>query len=34
VQNPVSSMYSLPLNSTVDFGAPNGNAYFFNLQSQ
>lgn len=30
VQNPVSSMYSLPLKLTVDFGAGNGSAYFFN----
>lgn len=30
VQNPVSSMYSLPLKLTADFGAPNGSAYFFN----
>ena len=30
VQNPVSSMYSLPLKLTADFGAPDGNAYFFN----
>lgn len=32
VQNPVSSMYSLPLKLTVDYGAPNGSAYFFNVQ--
>jgi hypothetical protein len=31
VQNPVSSMYSLPLKLTADFGAPNGSAYFFNV---
>ena len=31
VQNPVSSMYSLPLKLTVDYGAPNGSAYFFNV---
>ena len=31
VQNPVSSMYSLPLKLTVDSGAPNGSAYFFNV---
>ena len=30
VQNPVSSMYSLPLKLTADFGAPNGSAYFIN----
>lgn len=30
VQNPVSSMYNLPLKLTVDYGAPNGSAYFFN----
>jgi hypothetical protein len=30
VQNPVSSMYSLPLKLTADFGAPNGSAYFVN----
>jgi hypothetical protein len=31
VQNPVSSMYSLPLKLTVDFGAPNSSAYFLNV---
>jgi hypothetical protein len=31
VQNPVSSMISLPLKFTADFGAPNGSAYFFNV---
>ena len=31
VQNPVSSMISLPLKFTADFGAPNGTAYFFNV---
>lgn len=31
-QNPVSAMYSLPLKFTVDFGAPNGSAYFLNIQ--
>lgn len=31
VQNPVSSMYSLPLKLTADFGAPNGSAYILNL---
>jgi len=30
-QNLVSSMYSLPLKLTADFGAPNGSAYFFNI---
>ena len=30
-QNPVSSMYSLPLKLTADFGAPSGSAYFFNV---
>jgi hypothetical protein len=30
VQNPVSSMYSLPLKLTADFGAGDGSAYFFN----
>ena len=30
-QNPVSSMYSLPLKLTVDFGAANGEALFFNV---
>jgi hypothetical protein len=30
VQNPVSSIYSLPLKLTVNFGAPDGSAYFFN----
>jgi hypothetical protein len=28
VQNPVSSMYSLPLKLTADFGAATGSAYF------
>ena len=31
VQNPVGAMYSLPLKLTVDSGAPNGSAYFFNV---
>lgn len=31
VQNPVSSMISLPLKFTADFGAPNGSAYIFNV---
>ena len=31
VQNPVGAMYSLPLKLTVDFGAPNGSAYFLNV---
>lgn len=31
-QNPVSAMYSLPLKLTVDFGAPDGSAYFLNIQ--
>ena len=31
VQNPVSSMISLPLKFTADFGAPNGSAYFLNV---
>ena len=30
-QNPVSSMYSLPLKLTVDFGAPDSEAVFFNV---
>jgi len=30
-QNPVSSMYSLPLKLTADFGADDGSAYFFNI---
>ncbi len=30
-QNPVSSMYSLPLKLTLDFGAPNDEAIFFNV---
>jgi len=30
-QNPVASMYSLPLKLTVDFGAPNSEAVFFNV---
>jgi hypothetical protein len=31
VQNPVGAMYGLPLKLTMDFGAPNGSAYFFNI---
>ncbi len=31
VQNPVSSMYSLPFKLTVDFGAGDGSAYFLNI---
>ena len=31
-QNPIASMYSLPIKTTVDFGAPNGEALFVNLQ--
>jgi hypothetical protein len=30
-QNPVSSMYSLPLKLTLDFGAPDDEAIFFNV---
>jgi hypothetical protein len=30
-QNPVSSMYSLPLKLTLDFGAPKDEAVFFNV---
>ena len=30
-QNPVSSMYSLPLKLTLDFGAPDDEAVFFNI---
>ncbi len=30
-QNPVSSMYSLPLKFTADFNAPNGSAYIMNV---
>jgi len=30
-QNPVASMYSVPTKLTVDFGAPNGEAVFFNV---
>jgi hypothetical protein len=32
VQNPVGAMYSLPLKFTFDFGAPNGEASFLNIQ--
>ena len=32
VQNPVGAMISVPIKQTVDFGAPNGTAYFLNLQ--
>lgn len=31
VQNPVSSMISLPFKFTADFGAPNGSAYLLNV---
>ena len=31
VQNPISSMISVPLKFTADFGAPDGSAYFFNV---
>ena len=31
VQNPVSSLISLPLKFTADFGAPNGSAYILNV---
>lgn len=31
VQNPVSSMYSLPLKFSADFGADNGSAYIMNI---
>ena len=30
-QNPVASMYSVPLKLTVDFGAPDSEAVFFNI---
>jgi len=32
VQNPVGSLISVPFKSTWDYGAPNGTAYFMNLQ--
>lgn len=32
VQNPVGSLISVPFKSMWDFGAPNGGAYFMNLQ--
>lgn len=32
VQNPVASMYSLPFKFTFDYGAPNGEASFLNIQ--
>lgn len=32
VQNPVGALISVPLKTTVDFGAPNGSALFINLQ--
>jgi len=32
VQNPVGAMYSLPLKFTFDYGAPNGEASFLNIQ--
>jgi hypothetical protein len=31
-QNPVSNLISVPLESTFDFGAPDGSAYFLNAQ--
>ncbi len=31
-QNPVGAMYSLPFKFTMDFGAPDGSAYFLNIQ--
>ena len=31
-QNPVGAMISVPLKNTFDFGAPNGTAYFLNIQ--
>jgi hypothetical protein len=31
-QNPVSAMYSLPFKFTFDYGAPNGEASFLNIQ--
>ena len=32
VQNPVGAMYSLPLKFNFDYGAPNGEASFLNIQ--
>jgi hypothetical protein len=32
VQNPISSLISLPLKFTFDYGAPNGGASFMNIQ--
>jgi hypothetical protein len=32
VQNPIADMISVPIETTVDFGADNGSAYFINLQ--
>jgi len=32
VQNPVGAMYSLPLKFSFDYGAPNGEASFLNIQ--
>ena len=32
VQNPVGSLISVPFKFTADFGAPNGSAFFLNLQ--
>ena len=31
-QNPVANLISVPLESTFDFGAPDGSAYFLNVQ--
>jgi hypothetical protein len=31
-QNPVGAMISVPLKNSFDFGAPNGTAYFLNIQ--
>lgn len=32
VQNPVGSLISVPFKNTLDFGAPDGSAYFLNIQ--
>src|SRR5210317_1611265 len=32
VQNPISSLISLPFKFTFDYGAPNGEASFLNIQ--
>jgi hypothetical protein len=32
LQNPIGSLISLPFENTLDFGAPDGTAYFLSIQ--